>query len=276
MMAEKFKIISNVKFLVNGVLLFSLLVLANAYLITSVRVNDEYRILKISIILLIFYIAFYILFLLLSTITMKYELTSNGIRIKIPLITDVIPYSWIKEVEIKKLTLNCFTLIPFIGLIYGTYIIEQCGPASVYGIRTDHEVVVLRLTDDTNVILTPKNPQKFVESILNYKNKFGRNYPVAHVNTRILYLMVCFSLIIALILYTVHNAFSFKEKVLFSAKVFLSYNFLAKSFVVLLPLLFLSFNASKYFYRSKIVAYFIVFLIPFLTLLIVSLVITVC
>lgn len=273
-MAKEFGVPYNIKIFVFGLVISLLLITSGVLLLVIVRTREEFFILKVSIIALLSYFALFIIYLIGSATLMKYMVGEEGILVKSLLLKEFIPYEWIKDVTISKAIKEDIKDILYSGLVYGALPLNKQEVVFFYGVKNINEVVILTLTDDTKVVLTPKDVKNFVKELNSYIEKFNKELPKVSASLGLAAFSLALSFFIALVLPILKEIMKGRVPSLpiITVQAIISFLLAITVALVSVPLVFFSF--TRYSYRNKLVAYFVMSLTPFITLVLSSIVAT--
>jgi len=265
-MVREFNVPRNIKVFMVGLVLSLLFMTSGALLLLLVRTREELFMLKISIAALLSYFALFILYLIGSAVLMKYVVGKDGILVKSLLLKEFIPYEWIKDVNTSRNIDESIRDILHSGLVYGALPLNKQETAFFYGVKSTNKAVVLTLTDDTKVVLTPKDTKIFIDEIRRHREKFNKGLPKVSVGLGPAALTLASSFLVALALPVLRDTLKGKTPSLpvVTMQAMISFLLAIAVALVSVPLVFLSF--TRYSYRNKLVAYFVMSLTPFITL----------
>jgi len=273
-MAKEFGVPCNIKTFVFGLVISLLLIMSGALLLIVVRTKEEFFMLKVSVVALLSYFALFIVYLIGSAALMKYVVGGEGILIKSLLLKEFIPYEWIKDITTSRTIKESVKDILYSGLVYGALPLNKQEIAFFYGVKSINEAVVLTLTDDTKVVLTPKDAESFVKELNCYVKNFNRGLPRVSASLSLAAFSLALSFFIALALPILKETMKGKMPLLpiVTVQAIISFSLAIAVALVSVPLVFFSF--TRYSYRNKLVAYFVMSLTPFITLVLSSIVTT--
>jgi len=265
-MVKEFNVPRNFKVFMTGLVISLLLVTSGALLLFLVRTREELFMLKVSIVALLGYFALFITYLIGSAALMKYIVGEDGILVKTLLLKEFIPYGWIKSISTSQIIGESVKDILYSGLIYGALPLDKYEAAFFYGVKNTDKVVILTLTDDTKVVLTPKDADRFVKELCKHGEKFGKGLPKVSVSLSLAALTLVLSFSVAVALPVLKETIKGRSPSLpiVTMQAMISFLLAIATALVSVPLVFLSF--TRYSYRNKLVAYFVMSLTPFITL----------
>lgn len=110
----------------------------------------------------------------LASSSLKYELSTKGLRIRFGLINKKIAYSKISRVEKVQLSLSLRLFgasLP--GLHWGLYR-TNLGNAHIYGTRISGDYVLLTLQNDEKIAISPQDSDSFLNAINESRVGFGK------------------------------------------------------------------------------------------------------
>ncbi|RLE77081.1 MAG: hypothetical protein DRJ56_03110 [Thermoprotei archaeon] len=264
-MGSEFAVPRSLRTLACGIVI-SLALTCGVLLVAAVRTREELLLVKLSIATLLSYLVLFMAYLTMSAAFMRYSVEPEGIVVRWLLMRELIPHEWVSGVEVADLRGEGLRGVLGSGLLYGVSTLSEHGTVFFYGVKGAERGVILTLTDDTKVVLTPRDAEGFAAEVGKYRAKFGGGLPRVEVRPLFAVLAVALSFVAALSAPLLRGLIAGGAALTPNAAAcaILSSPLAVATPVMSVPVVLLS--LTRYLYRNKLVAYFMMLLTPFATL----------